>query len=451
MLKQDLTVGDERTHLINQTIPMIWGIFAILGMNLADTFFVGQLGTDQLAAMGFTFPVVMIMSSLAFGIGTGASSVMARAIGSKQDDRVRSYSTQSLILALIVAILFAITGLLTVDPLFRLLGAPERLLPLVHDYMDIWYLGCFLVVVPMVGNAGIRAAGNSKLPSYVMFSVAIVNLILDPIFIFGWFGFPRMELQGAALATIIAYSVSFIAALYVLRVKLNFLTWDACQQRVWASWRDILRIGIPASATNLISPVSIAITTWMVAQYGSEAVAGYGVASRIETFSLIVLMALSVMLAPFAGQNWGAGKVERLQRALSLSFRFSWIWGIAMAVLLWLGAEWLTGWFTEDAVAVDSAVSYLRIVPVTFALLGIVMMVSSVANGVGEPVPALVMTLTRLVLIYLPLAWLLSRWLGVDGIYLATAAANTLVGAGAWWWSIRKCSGKPVTQAQTVA
>lgn len=440
VLSNDLTQGSERSQLIRMSLPMVWGIFAIMAMNLADSFFVGQLGTDGLAAMGFTFPVVMIISSLAFGVGTGASSLIARAVGSKQHELVQSYTTQSIIIALLMAALMAGIGLLTVDPLFRLLGAPDRLLPLIHEYMDVWYIGAALIVVPMVGNAGIRAAGNSRLPSLVMITVAIVNFILDPIFIFGLFGVPRMELFGAALATMVAYSVSFFIALYVLKVKLDFLKWEACYKAVWIRWKAILRLSIPAAATNLISPLSVAVTTWLVAHYGSEAVAGYSVASRIETFSLIVVMALSASIAPFAGQNWGAGRPDRLKKALNLSYRFAWFWGLGTAVVLWLVGHWLVQGFTNDPAAIKAATHYLYLVPISFGLLGSIMMVSSMSNGIGEPMPSLWFTLARLLVIYLPLAWALSQWFGLDGIYVATLIANTTVGSAAIWWSWNKCT-----------
>jgi putative MATE family efflux protein len=439
MIQRDLTHGSERKHLTELAVPTIWGMLAIMAMHLADTWFVGQLGTDELAAMGFTFPVIMMIGSLAFGVGIGASSVIARAIGSQRTDWVRSYSTQSLLIALLIGVVFAIIGLLTIEPLFRLLGAPEALLPMISAYMTTWYPGCFLVVVPMVGSAGIRAAGNTKLPSYVMISVSLVNLVLNPVFIFGLFGMPRLELQGAALATVSAYAVASLIMLYVLGSKLKFLTLKTGFRQIIQSWQDILRIAIPSAGTHLITPVAAAITTWLVAQYGSDAVAGYGVASRIESLGLIALASLASTLAPFAGQNWGARKPERLNRALDLSFRFAWAWGLLLALLLWFAAESMVRWFTTDPEAAEAARQYLYIVPVTFGLLGTIMMSSSAANGAGDPFPALIMTFSRLCLVYLPLAWLLPKWFGLEGIFLATAAANTLVGIGAFIWIKRKC------------
>lgn len=440
-VKVDLTQGDEKALLIQLTIPMMWGLVAIMAVNLTDTFFVGQLGTNELAAISFIFPVVMVMNSLAFGIGTGASSLIARAIGSQDQAWVRTYSTQAIIIALVLGAIFALVGVLTIDPLFTALGASPEVLPLIHDYMNIWYWGNLLIMVPMVGNAGIRATGNTKLPSYTMVTVAIVKIILDPIMIFGLVGFPRLELQGAALSTVISYSIACAVALYILKIKLNVLTWDTDLSRIKKSWIDILNMGIPAAGTNLIAPLSTAITTWLVAKQGLHALAGFSIGSRIEGFSIIVLMALASTLAPFAGQNWGARQIGRLKRALNLSFNFSLIWGAILTVLLWLSAEFIAGLFTADPLAIQAAKEYLHIIPITLGIAGVIMMVSSVANGVGRPVIALVLSLLRLVVVYLPIVWVLTYEfnLGLTGIYYAIALSGVIVGLGAWWWSTQFC------------
>lgn len=190
----------------------------------------------------------------------------------------------------------------------------------------------------------------------------------------------------------------------------------------------------------MIAPLSVAITTWLVADYGSEAVAGYGVASRIESFGLIILFALSSVISPFIGQNFGAQKYERMRRSVMLSFKFSWGWGVLLTLIFWLLADNFAGLFTEDAAAIVASSQYLYIVPISYGLLGIVYISSNVANGVGQPVPALVMSFSRLIILYLPLAWGLSTWLGLTGLYMATSLANILVGLGAFYWRRAKCS-----------
>jgi len=436
-MQQDLTEGDVGRQLYTMTVPMVWGILSIMSMNIVDTFYVGQLGTDPLAAMGFTFPIVSILLSLAFGVGIGTSSVIARAIGSQQPDQVKSYATQSLFIALGIAGVFALLGYHYMDPIFAILGAPDSLMPLIHQFMDVWFMGSFVVVIPMVGNSSIRAAGNTKIPSLVMITVAIVNILLDPLLIFGLFGFPRMELAGAATATVISYSIALVMGLYFLGYRLGFLSWRACFTKVWQSWKAILRIALPATGTNLIAPASVALTTWMVSRYSPEAVAGFGVASRIESICIVVIMGLSSIMGPFVGQNWGARKTERVATALNLSFRFVTLWGLGVSIMLWVLAEPVVTLFSEDPEVIASATRYLHLVPVTYLFLGLIMVTSSSSNGMGNPHPSLIMSFLRLLGLYIPLALGLSYILDLSGIYLAAALSNALVGLGAWYWSSR--------------
>lgn len=438
-MQVDLTKGRVHGHLIRMTIPMIWGLLAVIMMNVVDTFFVGQLGTTHLAAISFIFPVVMIRNALAFGIGVGVSSVVARALGSRNTEKVQAYTTQALILALVISIIFAVTGYMLMDEIFTMLGAAPELLPYIRDYMGVWYFGCFLVVVPMVGNASIRAMGNAKFPGYIMVLIAVVNMVLDPVLIFGLFGFPRMEMQGAALATVISYSVAFFVSLYVLACKMKIINLESCFKRVKESWIAILHVGIPALGTNLMSPLSMALTTWLVARYGTEAVAGYGVATRLEALCLIVLYAMSSVTGPIVGQNWGAGRKDRVGHVIYKGARFSLIWGMSTAVLLWIAALPLIRLFDDNPEAVHSAFWYLMIVPFTYSFLGVAMISGSMMNGIGAPKASLFLTFSRLLLLYLPPALLLSHFLGLKGLYAATAFANITVGIGGYIWCRYKC------------
>jgi len=417
---------------------------------LVDAYFVGQLGTDALAAVGFAFPVMGLFTAFAFGIGAGSSSVIARAIGGGRDEMVRAYSTQSVLLGIAFAVCFATVGLNSIDPLFLALGAEPELLPLIHDYMGWWYWGCPMVVVSMVGNAGIRAAGNTRTPAIIMTVAALGNLILDPILIFGLWGFPRLELAGAAMATVVAFFVTMLCSLYILIVRLKLVTLSGYRCNVRQSWKDILHVAIPASATNLIEPMAVAMATWLVAGFGSVAVAGFGVATRIENLCLFVIMALAIVMGPFVGQNAGAGRLDRVDRAVTLAYRFSIGFGVAVAVLLWIGGAGLASLFNDDPAMVSVATGYLYMVPISYTLLGVILVASSVANGIGAPVPALVMSITQLLVVFLPAAWFLSQQMGVTGIFVAAALANTVVGLGAMVWSRKRCAAMAQQTAEPV-
>lgn len=429
------------------TFPMIGGILAIMSMNIVDTFYIAQLGTEPLAAMSFTMPVVAVLLSLSFGIGIGASSVISRAIGAKQHILVQAYTTNALIIALVIAIIFAYSGYTWMDEMFTKLGAPSYLMPSIHEFMDIWFLGSFVVVIPMVGNSAIRAAGNTKLPSLVMLSVAIVNLILDPLLIFGLLGFPELGLRGAALATVISYALALIIGLYLLIKKFDFINFRACYSRFFESWHAILRIAIPATGTNLIAPLSVAITTWFVAKYSPEAVAGFGVASRIESLFLVVIMGLSSVMGPFVGQNWGAKNYQRVFLGISISLKFIFYWGIITTALLWLFADNLTALFSSDPTVIESASHYLRLLPFSYLFLGTIMVTSSAANGMGTPLPSLIMSFLRLIGLYIPFIFIFLEFMDVSGIYLAAALANIIVGLGAFAW-YKKTKNKYLNQLE---
>ncbi len=214
-----------RAHLIALTVPMIWGVLAIMSFNLVDTWFVAQLGADRLAAMSFTFPVVMVLVSLGIGLMAGTSSVLARVIGEGDHSRVRRLTTDALVLAFVLSALFTVLGLLTIDPLFRRLGVTEALLPLVREYMTIWYAGFFCFLVPMVGLGAIRATGDAKFQSRTMMAAALVNLVLDPLLIFGLLGFPRLELAGAALATVLSRGLTLLVGYWALR-RMDLLSFE---------------------------------------------------------------------------------------------------------------------------------------------------------------------------------------------------------------------------------
>ncbi|MEL6902354.1 MAG: MATE family efflux transporter [Cyanobacteria bacterium J06606_4] len=449
-MAKPLTEGPIRQQLTRLTLPMVGGIFAIVAFNLADTFYIGQLGTQQLAAMSFTFPVVMTLGSLALGLGVGTSSIIARAIGEGDRSRVQRFTTNSLTLGLVTVALLVTIGLLTIEPLFRLLGAGPDVLPFVRQYMQIWYFGMVFLVVPMIGNSAIRAAGDTGTPSLIMILSAGLNILLDPLLIFGFGSIPALGLAGAAWATVIARATTLLASLLVLRFKEHMLSshFPDLEETLWC-WRDILYVGLPAAGSNMITPISIGVITSLLAVHGSLAVAGFGVASRVESFAMIALLALAASMGPFVGQNWGAGKVGRVGEALRLSAVFCMGWGALMAVGLAVAAPWIAPLFNSDPEVVAVATTYLWVVPVSYGLAGFIQVASSAFNALGKPIPAVIMTVLRMFVLYIPLAYVGSRWLGPVGIFWAATVANVLVGVLAYFWSRRTVAEGSLERAKS--
>ena len=437
-MKSKLTEGKVSIQLLKLSLPMVWGVLSILAFSLADTYFVAKLGTKELAAISFTFPVVTVLSSIAMGLGTGVSSVVARVIGKGDRLQVQRLTTDSILLSLLVVSIFSTLGLNTIEPLFSSLGAKPELIPLIRDYMSIWYWGMVFLVIPLVGNSAIRACGNTLVPSLIMTLAAGINIVLDPLFIFGWGMIPALGLRGAAIASLISRIGTLVASLAFLHFQERILIFKLPSwQTLIKSWRSLLSVGLPATATSLISPLSVSFATSLIAQYGTEAVAGFGLASRLEAVALIIPIAISASIGPFVGQNWGAQLYGRVKRSLQLSFFFCLSWGGLVAVLLGTMAPSIAALFDSDPEVVSSASVYFTLVPISYGALGIIFTASSALNGLGKPMLALGMSLFRLLLLYIPLAYLGSQLFGIFGIFGATCLSNGIVGLWAWFWQSR--------------
>jgi len=419
-----LVEGPVGRILVKLTIPMIFGIVGIVAFNLVDAFFVGQLGTNELAALSFTFPVVLVIASLAHGLGIGASAVISRAIGEGNHHKVQRLTTDSLILAILIVVFFVTIGLLTIDPIFRLLGATPEIVSLIKQYMRIWYFGMIFVVVPMVGNNGIRATGDTKTPSIIMLTAATMNSILDPLLIFGIGPFPRLGLAGAAIATVIARSITLVVALYVLIHREKMISFKRCElAAIFNSWKKILYIGLPAAGARIIIPLTTGVITVILAKYGPAVVAGYGVSSRIEFFAITVVSALSTVITPFVGQNWGAGKHERVFSCIKYSNQFSLGWGATMYLILALAARPIASVFSNNPLVTSTIMLYLWVVPIGFGLQGVFLISTSAMNALNKPLHAAILSVIQMFALYIPLSFVGSYIFGIPGVFGALALA----------------------------
>lgn len=197
MSKKDLTTGSITKTLIGLTLPMMLGIISMVAFNLIDTYFVGKLGEKELAALSFTFLIIMVVFSVIQGLGIGATALIAKSIGKKDLKRAARETTDSIALTLLLTGTFIVIGLLTIDSFLSLLGADGETAAMSKEYMQIWFFALFFVSVPFVGNSAIRATGDAQTPTYILLFAVGVNAILDPILIFGYLGFPALGLKGA--------------------------------------------------------------------------------------------------------------------------------------------------------------------------------------------------------------------------------------------------------------
>jgi putative MATE family efflux protein len=401
-------------------------------------FFIGQLGSSQLAAASFTFPVVMVLFQVAIGIGIGVTSVISRMAGAHDERKARLLSTASLLLIVLIGLGLAAPGLLTVEPLFELMGATAELLPLIRVYMNFTYPALIFQMLTLVGSNVFRARGDTLRPSLVMVGSALVNTALDPLFIFGVGDWPGWGLMGAGVATLVGNALSFILVLMLLlRAHLLAPLRDCSWALIRDGVREIGRIGIPAALSNAVNPLAHSLITAIFAGFGAHAVAAYGVANRMQMFGMIPMLALSGVLSPFVGQNFGKHELARVRRSIHTSFGLCVIWCLVLGLVSF--AAYPLAWaFTEEAAVVGVLAVYIQIVPLTLVGYGWAIMACSGLNATGQPIDALALVALRMLGLMVPMAYLGGYWWGATGPVWGIALANLVSGALAYLLSAYK-------------
>lgn len=414
--------------LKKMTIPVIYGMILLMTFNLIDTFFVSLLGTQPLAAISFTFPVTFTVISLMIGLGIGTSAVIAKYLGRDDHTSAKDSATIALYLSAIVVVSLSFIAYLFTDELFTLLGARVSLLPLIHQYMDVWYLGSICLIGPMIGNAILRASGDTKTPSIIMGSAGLINAVLDPIFIFGFGPIPEMGIQGAAIATLVSWLFGFGFVLFVLTRQKNLIhTHFLPLKTIMSSSRSILKIGLPAAGANMLTPIAAAVMTAIVARYGEQAVAGFGVGSRVESIALLVVLAMSMTLPPFISQNFGAGNMKRVEDAYKTAVKFIMFWQIFIYGVLIIAAPWIASIFAKEQAVADIITLFILILPLGYGLQGIIILTNSSFNALHKPMVALMLSVVRLFICYVPLAYIGSYFWDLEGFFAGALLGNILM------------------------
>ncbi len=420
-----LASGSIPGHLISQTMPMVIGVAAIMSIGLVDSYFIGQLGSAELAAIAFVFPISVALSSLGVGVMVGINSVVARALGEGDRDKALRRANFGVLFAIATGLAIGLTLFAIVDPLFKLMNAQAELLPIIKIYMQPFALGFPLIVIIMGLNGVLRGQGEARKTSYVSVTYAAANWVLDPILITGAFGFEGYGIVGAAYATIIGWAVGLMMALYLLsRTQLPF---SPSQLRGGAKIEPMLamlRVGVPAACSNAINPIGLSILTALIAAEGQAAVAGFGAAGRLQSFAVVPLLALSGSIGAIVGQNWGAQQFDRAREAALYAGGFCIIWGLTLAIAMVAAGEWFADFFTEDPAVIAEFALYLKIAAWGYAGFGLLIVANGILNAVDRASFALFQSVARVFLIMLPVAFVLQAGWGSAAIYTAELAAN---------------------------
>lgn len=436
--RPDLTTAPIAPALVRLALPMVAGVLAMMGFNMVDAWFVGRLGTDALAALALTFPVVMVVMSLALGLGVSTSIVVSQAIGGERLEDARRLATDALLASLVMTVVLSGAGFVLLRPVLRLLGGTPEVVGLAARYLTIWFAGTAVVVVPMVANMAIRATGDTLTPSLMMILGVVLNGVLDPILMFGAGPAPALGIEGAAWATVISRAVTLVYGLWVLIGRERLIgPLLVPMARILASWKRLASSAVPIAVNNLVTPLMTGVLTRLASGYGVAAVAGLGVAMRVEGVALTPLFALQAVVGVQVGQNLGAGLFDRVRESIRVSSLFGMIWSTATwAVLLLTGAR-VAGLFDSNPDVITTTALYLSIVGVSFGGRAVYLVCSAILNATNHATAATVVTIVQGAVLAIPLAWAGGTVWGLGGMYAGLALANLAAGALSYWWSRR--------------
>ncbi len=401
-------------------VPTIISMLITSFYNMADTFFVGKIGTSATAAVGVVFPVMAIIQALGFFCGHGSGNSISRHLGSKDVQSARELASTGFFLAFALGILLMVLGLIFLDPLSHLLGSTETIFPYTRDYLRFILLGAPYMTAQLVLNNQLRFQGNAFYAMIGITSGGVLNVILDPIFIFVF----DLGISGAAIATILSQFVSFCLLLVGLRVS-KCIPIHLRNVRLTAlRLREIMGGGLPSLFRQGLG--SIATTTLNIAAnpYGDAAIAAMSVVSRIMMFANSALIGFGQGFQPVCGFNYGADKYDRVKEAFWFCVKVSTAVLLSLAVLGGFLSGHLIWIFRNDPDVIQIGTTALRFQCVTFALNGWIIMNNMMMQTMGKTVPATILAASRQGLFFIPALLILPQFLGLTGIQCAQAVSD---------------------------
>ncbi len=414
-------------QLFKMTWPMLFGVLSIMSFQLVDSAFIGQLGILPLAAQGFTLPIQMVIIGIQVGLGIATTAVIAKAIGANQERYAKQLGGLVIAMGSIGVALFSVIIYLLREPILSLLSAPDSVLPIIDSYWIYWLVSAWVGAVLYFLYSVCRANGNTMLPGTMMMVTSLLNLILDPIFIFTL----DMGINGAAIATILAFGIGILIVAPKVTRK-HWMSFDWSDLNVVKSVRSIGNIMGPAMISQLLPPLSSMLATKLLASYGTAAVAAWALGSRYEFFAIVSVLALTMSMPPMVGKLLGGNNLTDIRKLVVIACKFVIGFQVVIAAITLLTSDWLASLMTSEAEVETILNFHLMIVPFSLGPLGICMLMVSISNALGKSYTALTISALRLFAFFLPCLWLGAQLGGIQGLFWGAFGGNVLAGICAW-------------------
>ncbi len=414
-------------QLFSMTWPMLFGVLSLMSFQLVDSAFIGQLGVLPLAVQGFTLPLQMVVVGIQVGLGIATTAVISKALGANDIRYAKQLGGLVLMIGSIGVAVMALLIWLLRYPILSLLSAPDTVMPIIDSYWPWWLLSSWTGALLYFYYSICRANGNTMLPGTMMMITSVVNLILDPIFIFTL----DLGIEGAAMATITAFGLGIIVV--APRVRKNH--WATAQWQdlnVINSVKSIGNIMGPAMVSQLLPPLSSMLATKLLAGFGTAAVAAWALGSRYEFFAIVSVLALTMSLPPMVGRLLGAKNYDDIQSLVSIAVKFILSFQLLIAIITFVVANPLALLMTSDTQVEHVLEMHLMIVPLSLGSLGVCMLMVSICNALGKSYIALTISALRLFVFFLPCLWIGSQLGGIRGLLFGACIGNIFAGISAY-------------------
>ncbi len=406
-------------------LPVVMGMVVSLIYNMVDTFFIARTqNTNLVAGVSLCAPIFTLMIALGDIFGLGGSSVISRLFGEKREEEGKRVSGFCFYAAILCGVAVTLLMLFLQMPILRLLGATEDTMEDLHGSITgIWHIAAPFIIVSLTPSNLIRTEGLAVQSMIATVTGSIVNIILDPVFIFG-FG---MGAGGAAIATVLGNVATDILLIYFVKTKSHKLTISPKQIRIEAvTLGGILAIGIPASITNIMQSFGITLTNRYLVQYGTDKVASMGIAMKVNMIVVLVMVGFAFGAQPLLGYNYGAKNTKRLKEILRFDLMVEIGFSVVVAAILALLAPQTVNLFMHDAAIIESGSLMLRCMLISTPLIGVVLVFTTLFQAEGKAVPALLLSVSRQGVLFAICLIILSAVLGYHGVICAQATADVL-------------------------
>ncbi len=413
--------------LLKLSLPSIAGMITMSLYNIVDTFWVARLGHEAIAALTIVFPYQILFIAAGVGTGVGIGALVSRRFGENNIEATNHVAGQIFFLSVFWGVLFMVAGVFFSKSILTAFGATPDIMEYGTQYLVIISYGAPLIIFVLVVSSLIRGSGDAVKPMIIMIAASVINIILDPVLIIGLGPFPEMGIRGAALATIIAQSIGAVLALYYFlahktsyRIRVSHLLPNM------PILRDIYRVGAPSSIMELTESLAFILFNRVVSTYGSIAIAAVGLAIRISDFAFMPIIGVSNGLLPIVGFSFGVKNFKRLWRAVKLASVGIALFLTVATVFIEIFTPQLISIFNDDVELLEVAVPSMRILLSTMLFIGPNIMFVTAFQGLSRGTMALILSLVRQFILFVPLLYLFSHLFGMYGVWYSLPASDTL-------------------------